>query len=299
MQNYQKKPNTIEALLKQAKDYDLSSFDAELLLAETLGVSRVLLYAWPKKEVEVSEVDLFMERVHRRSQKEPVAYILGKKEFWSLSLEVNPSVLIPRPETELLVEKALTLETQNSKINILELGTGSGALSIALAKERPGWSIIATDASIAALGVAKRNAKKWNVNNIDFRYGDWFGALSSEDFVQPNQQPHQSYQPYQSFFNLIVSNPPYIEKQDPHLQTLDLRFEPRMALEGGEDGLRDIKTIIKKGHYFLAPNGWLMLEHGFNQAQAVSALFTEENYINIKTYTDLAGVNRMTLAQKK
>jgi release factor glutamine methyltransferase len=277
---------TVQSLLQAAKEQGLSTLDAEVLLAESLGLTRAHLYAWPEKKVESKEIELFKDWIYRREQGEPIAYILGKKEFWSLSLKVTPSVLIPRPETELLVEHVLKLFSSDDDIHLLELGTGSGAISVAIAKERPRWKIMATDISADALQVAKINAKEMSLSNITFGYGNWFGALSAK-------------KQHQITFDLILSNPPYLEAADPHFKALELAYEPRLALEGGEDGLKDIRKLIEEAPTFLKPKGWLILEHGYNQGDKVFQHFMQKNYLNVETHKDLAGVNRMTVGQKK
>ena len=212
----------------------------------------------------------------KRLAGEPIAYILGKKEFWSLEFTIDEKVLIPRPETELLVE--IILQIDSSCINIADLGTGSGAIAIALAKERPNWQITATDISEEALEVARSNAQKLEIQNIEFYCGDWGEAL-----------PDKKY-------DVIVSNPPYIDKNDPHLKQGDVKFEPKIALESG-DGLSSIRKIIAQAKSRLKTNGLLVLEHGHDQSKAIQHLLQKYNYKDIVPHKDLANIYRAIMAK--
>jgi len=270
---------------------DTAQIDAELLLGAALGATRAGLYAWPERLLSPSEQSRFEALLERRILGEPVAYILGEREFWSLRLRVTPAVLIPRPETELLVETALNLaagtlgsvgagfarEHSGAVLRVADLGTGSGAIALALASERPHWQIVATDQSISALQVASDNALRLGIHNVSFRQGSWCDALPA------------------GLFDIILSNPPYIDPQDSHLTQGDLRFEPVTALAAAEQGLADLRAICHEAPRHLVPEGWLLLEHGFEQGQAVSQLLTDAGFIGVRTLTDLAGLPRMTL----
>lgn len=254
--------------------------EAELLLAEALGISRAQLYAHSDQPVARDEKALFMDFVTRRADGVPLAYLTGEKEFWSLTFKVSAATLVPRPETELLVELALGLAS--SAARIADLGTGSGAIAIAVANERPGATVVATDVCEDALEVAGENATCNGLSNIDFRLAqpdDWFAAIADDQF------------------ELIVSNPPYVCADDPLLTTTDLRFEPRAALAAGEDGLLALRQIISGAVRYLSEGGWLAVEHGATQGQAVRDLFSKASFENIKTHLDLAGHERVTLGQ--
>lgn len=273
--------NHIQSLLQMAAAKGLSRLDAEVLLAHVLSESRVYLYSWPEKSVSEKDIIQFNSFIMRRLAGEPIAYLVGKKEFWSLMLDVKPGVLIPRPETELLVELALKLLPEEQEIQLLELGTGSGAISLALAFERPHWTLFATDISVESIAVAKENARKLSLNNIHFYLMDWFKALHSKPL-----------------FHAIISNPPYIAENDSHLSSTELSFEPIQALKSGVDGLLDLQKIIADSENYLLSKAWLLVEHGFNQSSSVSAFFKAKHFINVKTYKDLAAVNRVTVGQK-
>lgn len=262
---------------------DVPQLEAEVLLSHVLNVSRTYLHAWSEKCLDDSQQRLFIELVARRVQGEPIAYIIGHREFWSLDLIVTPDVLIPRPETELLVELVLSslsadISDKNTPKIIADLGTGSGAIALAIAHERPHWVIHATDASAAALDIAKLNAKRLNIQNIIFHQGEWCGAL-------PNVK-----------FDAIVSNPPYIAEDDAHLSQGDLRYEPICALAAPEDGLKDIQNIIHQAHNYLLPKGLLLLEHGYQQGKKIASFFEKEGYTSPDIYCDLAGQPRVTIA---
>lgn len=257
------------------------------MLAYVLSVERTALFVWPHQAVSPKDSKRFWSLVNRRLKGEPIAYLVGKKEFWSLIFEVTPSVLIPRPETELIVELALTLlPDPKQSYRILELGTGSGAIALALAKERPHWFITATDVSKKALKIAQKNAKSLSVSNVAFYQSNWFAALSKLEF-------------HQNKFHAILSNPPYISDHDPHLQHPSLRFEPKLALKAGPSGLKALKKIIKEASHYLTPKGWLIVEHGFDQAAQVLALFEQCGYQSCHHYQDLAGLDRATVGQQQ
>jgi release factor glutamine methyltransferase len=252
--------------------------DAELLLAHCLKKDRSYLLAWPEIIPAVSVQASFLKLLDKRQQGIPVAYLLGIKEFWSLNLIVTPDVLIPRPETELLVETALEKIQGLSSPNILDLGTGSGAIALALAHERPDASITATDISQKSLQIAKKNARKHDIKNITFLQSDWFSNI-----------------PLQTF-DLIVSNPPYIATNDPHLKNTDIIHEPQQALISGEEGLEDIKNIVTTARNWLNKKGWLIIEHGYDQGKNVPSFF--KDYQQITTYKDINLLERVTLGQK-
>ncbi len=272
---------SISSLLQQAthqldKLSDSPLLDAQLMLAHILNKDRSYLMAWPEAIPTQQECDLFNQFLQQRIEAIPVAYILGYKEFWSMPFKVTPDVLIPRPETELLVEQVLKLVSDVSNPQILELGTGSGAIAIALEKELPNAQIIATDFSTKALTIAKTNAKALSINQLNFIQSDWFSDI-------PNSQ-----------FNIIVSNPPYIEQHDPHLKG-EIRFEPIQALTSGDDGLDDIRIIVKNSVGYLKPGGTLLIEHGFDQGNKVSGLMKESGFIKCQTLSDYSQNDRITL----
>jgi release factor glutamine methyltransferase len=259
--------------LQQASDS--ARLDAEILLCELLRCNRAGLVI-RADEVLTTELALrYAALIERRQQGEPVAYLTGCREFWSLELQVSPAVLIPRPDTELLVEWALERLRGVSAPLLADLGTGSGAIALALASERPDAQVIAVDLSADALAQAAHNARLLGLERVDFRLGDWLLPLAGERF------------------DLIVSNPPYVAEQDPHLR--DLRFEPRRALTAGADGLRDLRRIAADAPAYLKPGGALLLEHGAEQGAAVRALLHEQGYGAVETRRDLNGLERATL----
>jgi len=255
--------------------------DAELLLAHALGVSRARLYAWPEHEPEPMQREAFDRLVAARERGEPIAYLTGRREFWSLDLAVTPDVLIPRHETELLVELALDRIARDRDVRVADLGTGSGAIALALARERPLARVTATDASAAALDVARRNAARLGIGNVAFAVGDWYAALGD------------------ARFDLIVSNPPYIAAGDAHLAQGDLRFEPAAALASGADGLDAIRRIVADAPEHLADGGALLLEHGFDQSLRVRALLDAAGFQNVTSVSDNGGHERVTLGTKR
>ncbi|HEY0720893.1 MAG TPA: peptide chain release factor N(5)-glutamine methyltransferase [Gammaproteobacteria bacterium] len=255
---------------------DSARLDAELLLCHLLGVNRSWLYAWPDKALTPAQQQRFDVLVARRTAGEPVAHILGEREFWSLKLTVTPDTLIPRPDTELLVEQALRLLPEHTALRVADLGTGSGAIALAIARERPHCRVVATDRSEAALAVAQANAVCNQIGNVEFRQGRWCEALGDE------------------LFDLIVANPPYIAADDPHLAQGDVRFEPRAALVAGHDGLDDIRQIAHEARDHLHNRGWLLLEHGYLQGGWVAEILQKNGYENITTWRDLSGNERVT-----
>jgi release factor glutamine methyltransferase len=252
--------------------------EAEMLLAHALGRTRAWLFAWPEVVPDASLRDAFKRLVAARAAGEPVAYLLGRRAFWSFDLEVTPAVLIPRPETELLVEIALARLPGSRECAVADLGTGSGAIALSIARERPLARVLATDASTAALEVARANAARLGIGNIAFVQGDWCAALG------------------EARFDAIVSNPPYIEAADPHLGQGDLRREPLSALASGTDGLDAIRSIIASAPGNLLPGGWLLLEHGWNQAGRVRELLSTCGLVHVGSERDGNGHERVTFA---
>ncbi len=263
-----------DAARRLAEVGDTSRLDAEVLLAAALGCGRSYLRAWPERTPEPEQAARFAAWLERRLIGEPIAYLLGRREFWSLDLNVTPDTLIPRPETELLVDLALARLPADRPLVIADLGTGSGAIALALATERPRARIVATDRSPAALRVARGNAGRSNILNVEFRQGDWCAPLAGERF------------------DLIASNPPYVAATDSRWREGELRFEPPGALVAGEDGLDAIRAIITRAPDCLSPGGWLLLEHGYDQGEAVPALLRERGFVEVADHRDAAGVSR-------
>jgi len=269
--------NTVQELLRRADKLpgDSPRRDGEILLAFCLEKNRSWLYTWPEAEVAVEQVSRFQQLLVKREQGLPVAYLTGSREFWSLELAVNEHTLIPRPDTETLVQWTLELSLPG-KADVLDMGTGSGAIALALASERPGWNVTGTDASAQALAVAKHNGQATGLKQVRFLLSDWYDALGGEQF------------------DLIVSNPPYVETSDPHLEQGDLRFEPASALVSREGGLADLSAIVRGAGGYLRPAGWLFLEHGFQQATAVRELLRAAGFQQVSTRQDLAGMDRIS-----
>ncbi len=254
--------------------------DAEVLLALALEKPRSFLHGWPEQELTTTQSSAFEVLLARRLAGEPLAYITGEREFWSLSLRVNKHALIPRPETETLVEQALNRIPADKNTMVLDLGTGSGAIALAIASERPMAQITATDLSKDALVLAKQNAIALNLANVEWQQGDWFEPLGTRQF------------------DVVVSNPPYVAEGDPHLEQGDLPAEPIMALVASGDGLDAIREIARGALGALVPGGWLLLEHGYDQQQAVAAILRDAQYDTIASYKDPAGIVRVTEGQK-
>lgn len=272
----------VATLLNQATaeaGLGLQRIDAEFLLGHYLAKPRAWLYAFSDQPLSDRQVEDFMALAKRRAAGEPVAYITGRRGFWSFDLYVSPDTLIPRPETELLVELALAHIPENHPCRILDLGTGSGAIALALAHERPSVQVTAVDVSGAALAVANRNAAELKLRNLLFIRSHWFAELADQ------------------LFDVIVSNPPYIEACDTHLQQGDLRFEPRSALASGEDGLDDIRGIVSEAPQHLSRHGWLLIEHGWNQGKAIRQLFNAAGFIDVATEQDLEQRDRVTMGR--
>jgi len=272
----------IDELLKEAEtqlaSLDSPRLDAEILLAFVINKPRSYLRAYPEYEPDSSALNEYSRLLARRASGEPVAYLTGERDFWSLSLKVTPDTLIPRPDTELLVETALALITKikTKPINIADLGTGSGAIAIALASECAHCQITATDLSVAALEVAKANAHTYQLNHINFIHSNWCSAFAATQR-----------------FDIIVSNPPYIPENDPHLRAAELTNEPLFALTSGKDGLDAIRQITQQASAFLYPSGYLLIEHGYDQGEAVQQLFQDNGFQQIETKQDLGRNDRV------
>ncbi len=261
--------------------------DADVLLARVLRCSRSHLYAWPEKILTESQVFEFWSLVERRRQGEPIAYLTGVREFWSLPLRVTPATLIPRPETEGLVEQALLRIPVSQPSRVADLGTGSGAIALAIAHERPHAQIVATDRCREALAVAAWNAKQLSLNNVQWRCGDWYEALGNNSVIDSNAER----------FDIIVSNPPYVALHDPHLEQGDVRFEPKGALVAGEDGLAALRRISEQAPHHLRVGGVLLIEHGSTQREAVMRLLAAQGFESITPLPDQAGQWRMVVAE--
>lgn len=272
--------NSASQRLSQAGVNDSPRLDAELLLCHLLDKPRSFLFTWPEQLVETDQLQRFEVLLKQRLQHKPVAYLLGYKEFWGLPLQVSPATLIPRADTEILVETALSLLPPPSaeSIKLLDMGTGSGAIALAIKSERPDIAVSALDFQAEAVQLAKTNAKQLDLP-IKVLQSNWFSAL-------PAQQ-----------FDMIVSNPPYIEDNDHHLTEGDVQFEPKSALTSGQSGLEDIELIIDQSRDYLKTDAWLLLEHGYNQAESVAQIFSQYGFKNYRLIKDLANNPRISLAQ--
>ncbi len=271
---------TVAELLSQRQQLlatsDSPALDIEILLCHCLQKQSSYLRAWPEAEAPEQTEQQFQALVQRRIAGEPVAYLIGERGFWSLDLQVNPSTLIPRPETELLVELALAKISDKPSAKILDLGTGTGAIALSLASERSDCEVKACDVEEGAVALAESNRKKYGLSNVEVFQSDWFAAVNGQQF------------------DLIVSNPPYIDPDDQHLQQGDVRFEPRSALVADNKGLADIETIIQQASAYLNDKAWLLFEHGYDQAASVQALLIKAGFDQVFTEQDLAGVDRVT-----
>lgn len=268
---------TVQELLRSGDDLpgDSARRDTEILLGHCLSRPRSWLYTWPEREVASPDIEHFQRLLEQRRTGQPVAYLVGQREFWSLSLSVNEHTLIPRPETETLVAWALELPLPEDA-RVLDLGTGSGAIALALASERPFWQVQGVDASEPALAMARHNAIELQLQRVSFEQSDWYAAVL-------NQQ-----------FHLLVANPPYIDPDDSHLQQGDVRFEPASALVAARAGLADLEALVSGAGAHLLPGGWLLLEHGFDQGEAVRDWLRRADFNGIITRKDLAGHERIT-----
>ena len=274
---------TIHSHLKQGRaaletalslDAATARIEAQSLMQHVLNVSRAWLLAHDDAVLDAAQETAYADLLQRRLHGEPLAYLLGEREFYGLVFKVTPATLIPRPETELLVELALERIPQPSTPRILDLGTGSGAIALSIAHARPHSLVLACDASAAALSVARENAQRLNCSNATFQQSNWYAVLADQRF------------------DLIVSNPPYVAAHDPHLQQGDLRFEPLSALASGDDGLANIRRIVAQARAHLEPGGWLLLEHGYDQADAVRELLLAAGFSDVFSARDLAGIER-------
>ncbi len=267
----------IQQLIQQSS---LDRIDVEVLLCHVLQRSREYLFAHADEGLTERQQIQFTELVARREQGEPIAYLVGHKEFWSLDFCVTPDVLIPRPETELIVETVLQHYPYEKMIKLVDLGTGSGAIALAIGSERPNWQLTAVDKSAAALNLAKKNAAALAITNVELIESDWCDKLTGQ-------------------YDVVVSNPPYIDQADPHLQQGDVQFEPNMALVAEKNGLQAIMVIAEQAKTYLKPQGLLVFEHGYQQATEVQNILQRKGYQHIKTLKDLNGNHRVTLATIK
>jgi release factor glutamine methyltransferase len=271
---------SLRSLVRAALAAGVARLDAELLVARAAGLSRAALFAHDERELDADAVARLRDAIARRAAGEPLAYIEGRREFWSLDLQVTPAVLVPRPETELLVETALERLPANPQ-QVADLGTGSGAIALALAHERPRWQLTATDVSPAALEVAAANARRLRLDSIEFRLGRWCEPLADRTGEHA--------------FDAILSNPPYVDADDRALDAL--RFEPRSALVAADQGFADLFAIIRQAPRHLRPGGWLLLEHGAMQGPRVAAALVTRGFTRVGCLPDLAGRDRVCCAQ--
>lgn len=273
--------NALAWAVKQLEGGESPSVDAKVILANILGKTQTYLFTWPDKTLDDAELAQFEAAVEKRKLGEPVAYIIGKRDFWTLSLFTSPDTLIPRPDTEVLVEQVLNWANEHlaHPLSICDLGTGTGAIALALASELPESSVTGVDFQQGAVKLASRNAQANNLTNARFVQSDWFSALDGQTF------------------DIIVSNPPYIEETSPYLDEGDVRFEPKTALTSGHDGLDDIKHIIKNAPEYLNKGALLAFEHGFDQGSAVNTLLTDAGFVKVKTVKDFGNNDRVTLGQ--
>jgi release factor glutamine methyltransferase len=255
---------------------ETAMLDSEVLLCHCLNKNRSFLRAWPEHQPNAPQIAQFQLLVEQRSQGTPVAYLTGQREFWSRNFKVSPDVLIPRPDTELLVELSLSLLPTDLPCKIIDLGTGSGIIAITLAAERPLTQVFACDLSSAALEVARYNAQQLNTGNVRFVQSSWFDNIE------------------ETGFDLVISNPPYIADNDPHLKIGDVRFEPDSALISAENGLQDIRQLAEQARAHLKDHGQFLVEHGYNQQTEVQAIFNELGYRQVITHADLSGNPRVT-----
>jgi len=271
--------SSIAALLRLASQLegisDTARLDLEVLLCHVLGKPRSYLFTWPEKELDQQQINYFNDLLKRRAEGEPIAYLTGEKEFWSLSLDVDTTTLIPRPDTELLVETALNV-LDKPDARVLDLGTGTGAIALALASENSGWKILAVDTVVGAVELAEKNRQRLGLDNVSVIRSDWFENIPAQKF------------------DLIVTNPPYIDVDDHHLKEGDVRFEPVSALVSGNKGMADIEIIICGAKEYLVDEGCLLIEHGYQQAKAVRTRLQNEGFLYVETACDIAGLERLT-----
>lgn len=262
----------------QLADGESAKLDGRVLLAHCLEQTQTYLFTWPDKTLTEQQWQDFQQLVKRRSTGEPVAHITGLRDFWTLTLAVSPATLIPRPETELLVELVLGLNL-GENVNACDLGTGTGAIALALASEQPHWQLVGVDLIEEAVALAKSNAKRNQLRNVEFIQSSWFDNLAGRTF------------------NVIVSNPPYVEPDSPYLREGDVRFEPLSALTADNQGMADIEHIAQHARTHLSANGWLLVEHGFEQGQAARRVFSQHGFVNVSTHKDLNELDRVTIGQ--
>ena len=258
-----------------------AKIDAQILLNHILQCNTAHLLAWPEKKLNEEQISSYQQLIQQRQQGLPVAYLTGLREFWSLNFSVNNSTLIPRPETETLIEFILDKFSNRKEIKLLDMGTGTGAIAITIATEKPGWNIFASELSADALNLARHNSNSHQTNNISFVQSNWFTNIKQSDF------------------DIIVSNPPYIANDDPHLLAGDVRFEPQSALSAGAAGMDDIEHLCRHAKKHLKKNAWLIIEHGYNQKRLVSDCFAKNGFTQIEQKQDLSGHIRMTAGKRK
>jgi len=276
--------NIQQALQQASKDLSGTSpsamLDAQVLLTHVLQCNTAHLAAWPEKALSDDQHADYLQLVKQRRQGTPVAHLTGSREFWSLDFSVDNSTLIPRPETETLVEYLLENFASRENLKLLDMGTGTGAIAISIAKEKPDWEIVASDISEQALKLARQNSSHHDTDNVSLIQSDWFENISQKNF------------------DIIISNPPYIASDDPHLTLGDVRFEPESALSSGATGMDDIEHICSHAKEYLLKNGWLIVEHGYNQKQQVADCFSRNGFTEITQQQDLSGHARMTTGKK-
>jgi release factor glutamine methyltransferase len=270
----------LDLAVSKLQSSDQARLEAEVLLAYVLDRQRSHLHAWPEAELSEEQTLRFAELVEQRAEGLPVAYLTGRREFWSLEFEVTADTLIPRPDTELLVEQALALLPANENLQIADLGTGSGAIAISLAQERKQWTLCAVDRSFTCVHIAQRNANRLGVRNVAFVNASWCDALADASL------------------DAVISNPPYVAERDPHLRQGDVRYEPVSALVSGKDGLDDIRLLLEEAPRILKNGGWVLIEHAADQSETIRNLLNTKHFINITTLRDLAGLERVSCAQK-
>ncbi|CAI1509368.1 Release factor glutamine methyltransferase [Serratia quinivorans] len=268
----------LKAAVARLTQSDSARRDAEILLGFVTGRARTFLMAFGETLLTQQQQEQLERLLARRERGEPVAYLIGEREFWSLPLSVSPATLIPRPDTECLVELALE-RLPSSSCNILDLGTGTGAIALALASERPDCTVTGVDLQPEAVALAQHNAQKLAIGNAQFLQGSWFAPVTGQTFA------------------LIASNPPYIDAADPHLAQGDVRFEPSSALVSQQHGLADLSVIVQQAPQYLQPQGWLLLEHGWQQGESVRALLQAAGFISIATRRDYGDNDRVTFGQ--
>lgn len=266
--------------IDQPTTREATQIDAQVLLCHVLRCNRAHLMTWPEKELAEKQSAQYLSLIAQRKQGQPVAHLTGEREFWSLNFLVDNSTLIPRPETETLIEFILEKFDDRKNLKLLDLGTGTGAIAITIAHEKPDWKVFASDNSEPALKLARQNSEQHQTGNVTLIHSDWFNNIHECDF------------------DIIVSNPPYIASHDPHLQSGDLRFEPQSALTAGKTGMDDIEHLCAQAKNHLQKNGCLIIEHGYNQARIVDDCFKKNAYAQINQKKDLSGHIRMTTGNK-